>query len=311
GYYITYENNKLKNFATVKQLKRFPKTAYANLKKYIDVVRDFRPDLLICDLEPFSALIAKLFNIPIITVDYPHIVSKCRYNIPKNLKRSYNKNKIVLRFLGIKADYYLIPTFFFPVVKNKNVFLEPIPLREKVIKSKPINGDFIFVYQTSTTNQNLLDVLKKSTEKFIIYGFDKEENDNNLSFRKFNEDLFYDELSSCKAVITNGGMGLISEAISLKKPVLSEPIIGQFEQEIAAHYVQKYRYGNRVKKMSKKGLENFLLNIKIYRKTLDSLENWDNSPFFDRLDNLIYRSQKKMRKYKKKDLVSYIFLNQK
>ncbi|WP_263641100.1 glycosyltransferase family protein [Methanobrevibacter arboriphilus] len=57
-------------------------------------------------------------------------------------------------------------------------------------------------------------------KKFIVYGFNKEGIEGNLTFRKFNEDKIYEDMSNAKAVITNGGFTLISEAIYLKKTYL-------------------------------------------------------------------------------------------
>ncbi len=61
--------------------------------------------------------------------------------------------------------------------------------------------------------------LQKTNEKFIIYGFYKNKNLGNVILKDFSEKEFYGDLSACKAVITNGGFTLISEALYLKKPV--------------------------------------------------------------------------------------------
>lgn len=49
-------------------------------------------------------------------------------------------------------------------------------------------------------------------------------NDGNLQFKNFNEDEFYRDLASCRAVITNGGFSLMTEALYLQKPILSVPV---------------------------------------------------------------------------------------
>ena len=71
----------------------------------------------------------------------------------------------------------------------------------------------------------------------------KDEVDKNLTYKLFNENEFYNDLASAKAVICNGGFTFISEAISLKKPIYSVPAIGNFEQTLNGFYVQKLGYG--------------------------------------------------------------------
>jgi len=48
----------------------------------------------------------------------------------------------------------------------------PPILREEILNLKPIKGDHILVYQTSTSNSNLFQILNDINEKFIVYGFD-------------------------------------------------------------------------------------------------------------------------------------------
>ena len=89
----------------------------------------------------------------------------------------------------------------------------------------------MIVYQTSRESEKLVQRLKAlKDEEFIVYGFNKNQIDGNLTYKEFNEDEFYDDLSSAKAVICNGGFTFISEAIHLKKPIYSVPAIGNFEQ---------------------------------------------------------------------------------
>ncbi|MDR2873795.1 MAG: hypothetical protein LBV42_03505 [Methanobrevibacter sp.] len=91
---------------------------------------------------------------------------------------------------------------------------------------KTNHGNHVLIYQSNKTDLRLINVLKRINENFIIYGFDKERIDDNLTFRKFNETKLYNDLKDSKAVITNEGFSLISEAIYLKKPTYNIPING-------------------------------------------------------------------------------------
>lgn len=74
-------------------------------------------------------------------------------------------------------------------------------------------------------------------------------------------------MSNAKAVITNGGFTLISEAIYLKKPIYSIPAIGNFEQLLNGFYIDKLGYGEMHEKVNVSTLENFLNNLNKYQKT--------------------------------------------
>ena len=133
------------------------------------------------------------------------------------------------------------------------------------MKLKPEIKDHVIVYQTSNSNYKLMERLKKIDENFIVYGFNKDEVDENLTYRSFNEDIFYDDLRTAKAVITNGGFTLISEAIYLKKPIYSMPALGNFEQILNGFYVDKLGYGEYHEDMESKNIKSFLSNLDKYQ----------------------------------------------
>ena len=126
-------------------------------------------------------------------------------------------------------------------------------------------------------------------EKFIVYGFNKEEVDGNLTYKLFNENEFYDDLASAKAVVCNGGFTFITEAITLKKPIYSVPAQGNFEQILNGFYVQKLGYGEYHEKMSVNKLAKFLNKLPKYQERLSKVKNRNNDGI---IKELIYRIEK-------------------
>ena len=158
------------------------------------------------------------------------------------------------------------------------------------MKLKPTSGDHIIVYQTSRESEKLVRRLKSlKDEKFIVYGFNKDEVDGNLCYKHFNEDEFYEDLASSKAVICNGGFTFISEAIYLKKPIYSVPAIGNFEQTLNGFYVQKLGYGEYHEVMSAKRVGNFLKRLPKYQQKLANVKKTNNDGI---IHELIYRIEK-------------------
>ena len=112
-------------------------------------------------------------------------------------------------------------------------------------------------------------------ERFIVYGFDRASKEKDLEFKKFNEKEFLNDLKGCKAVICNGGFTFISEAIYLKKPILSLPINGHFEQILNAIYIKKMNYGEFYRDLDVSKIKSFIKNIGKYN-TVKNKQNKNN-----------------------------------
>ena len=129
-----------------------------------------------------------------------------------------------------------------------------------------------------------MEELKKMDEKFIIYGFNRDEVDGNLTYRAFNEDQIYEDMRTSKAIIVNGGFTMISEAIYLKKPIFSTPAHKNFEQILNGFYVQKLGFGEYHDSLDVEKIKNFLNNLEVYQENLNKVEPWDNSAILEDLD---------------------------
>ena len=153
---------------------------------------------------------------------------------------------------------------------------------------KPEEGEHILVYQTSDSNLELLDILKEFDEKFIVYGYHKSEKEGNLTFKPFNEDEFFEDLASARAVITNGGFTLISEALYLGKPILSIPVKKQFEQLLNAIFLKRLGYGEFHEDPDRENIEEFLSKLDVYRENIKIHFKHDrNQSIFRELDLII------------------------
>jgi len=291
GFHIVYKNNAVDNLKTfVQNVRKLPEGSVNNLRKLIKLIYRFNPNIIISDFEPFSYLVGTLFGIPIIGIDNIHIAKLCRLSIPKKYKKHYMTASLCPRSLGIKADYYLIPTFFYPKKKNpRKIFLVPPVIRDEIITSKPTDKSHVLVYQTSKSYKALIRLLKKIDQKFVIYGFNRKSRFSNIVFKRFDERNFIEDLTSCKAVITNGGFGVITEAIYLHKPILSVPVKKNFEQITNAIYVQELGYGKFYEELTTQDIEEFLLALPLYKKRLQHYSQKGNTLLFKKLDQIIKR----------------------
>ena len=292
GFNTVYINNKVNNLKTFSDaLKRNPtniKVGYENLYKK---ARQLHPDVIVTDFEIYATMVAKLRGIPLISLDNIHMITQTRIDYPKNHFAEMLKAKSVIKTYVIKPKVHILTSFFYPKIRSgKHAVLYPPIIREDILKLEPKTGDHIIVYQTSKESVRLVSRLKAlKNEKFIVYGFNKNEIDGNLTYKEFNEDEFYDDLASSKAVICNGGFTFICEAIHLKKPIYSVPAIGNFEQTLNGFYVQKLGYGEYHENLSAKKVYNFLKRLPRYQKKLAKVKKTNNDGI---VRELIYRIEK-------------------
>lgn len=295
GLKLEYEDNQvkvLKSITTNLRL-REGKDSYLKIRR---LIKQIKPALIITDYEPTVAYLSgvKLFlkrkKIPLISIDNNHISANCKVKIPKKHLHDY----LILKYLNdllvppLNVNQYLITTFFHPTIKRKKTQLIKPLIREDVLKAKPSSNGHILIYQTSKTNTAMFKELQTfKKEKFLVYGFNVSKKEGNLHYKRFSETQFINDLASCKAVICNGGFSLISEAVYLKKPVLSIPVKRQFEQILNAIYIQEEGYGEFYESFNRKGFLQFLNNLDKYRRNLEKHKQTGNQEAFKLIDETI------------------------
>ncbi len=291
GFHLAYNNSKVSKTKTLTStLKAAPKNLLFNYKKYAALKESFKPDLVISDYESFTFLFAKDNKIPLLSIDNIQILSRCELDIkiPSEEKTNYQIAKTITQAKVPGAFDYFITTFFYPAIKKIPTTLVPPIVRETIEKATPTKGEHILVYQTSTSQNNLISILQElKNEKFYVYGFNKSEDHGNVLLKPFSEAGFIEDLASAKAVIANGGFSLISECVYLHKPVCSIPIQNQFEQFVNASYIEKLGYGRHFKEFHPDSLKAFLYGLSDFEKNLQGYKQEGNKELFERLDKVL------------------------
>ena len=292
GFNTVYEDNRVRNKKTFAyNMKDVPSDLTHNMRIMYKLANKFKPDIVVSDFEFYANLLSHMLRIPLISIDNMHVLTEANYSAsPKYSKDRLFSEAVVHAFIQ-KARRTLIYSYFYPKLKNPETtkYVKPI-IRDSIMELKPKVGEHILVYQTSQSNEKLLELLKENSDKeFIIYGFNKDERDENLLFRKFSEDQLYEDFKDAKCVITNGGFSFITEALQLEKPVLSIPVNKQFEQILNAIYIDRLGYGKHHDKITQNILDNFLDNVEVYRKNIR--DNYDkptnNTETLEQLKNAI------------------------
>jgi uncharacterized protein (TIGR00661 family) len=291
GLHIAYEDNAVKRRRTAWELlKEAPEGARRNFEKFLDISDSFKPEVVISDFESFSYYFGKEKRLPVISIDNMQVLNRCELEveIPKEEKADYQIAKNVVKAKLPGCFHYLITSFFFPKVRKRNTSLYPPILRDEILAAKPTPGEHILVYQTSTSNTELVSVLQSMKEhRFYVYGLRRDEDCGNVQLRDFSETRFVDDLAASRAVLAGGGFSLMGEAVYLGKPLFSVPVQHQFEQVLNALYLEKYGYGEYHRGLEPAAIEAFLGKVDGYAKNLEGHKQEGNRLIFAALDRLV------------------------
>ena len=294
GFTLNYEGNSVKKWQSLLANLKGAVTGWPqNVKKYFELVDEFKPDAVISDFESFSYMFARNHFIPCISVDNMQIINRCKHE-PELLAGHEDEFELTRSLVKAKlpgAFHYLITTFFHPPLRKERSTLVPSILRPEILSAKSEPGAHLLVYQTMTSNTALIEELRKSGIECRIYGFKRDitsdVREGNLVFKPFSEAGFIDDLRTARGVVGGGGYTLMSEAVYLRKPMLSVPIGGQFEQVLNALYLQKLNYGMHAKALDGQVLGEFLERVDGCAKSLEGFTQDGNTVLLKKLDALL------------------------
>lgn len=293
GLTLTYMDNRVERLRSLfKNLASAPASVRKNIETYRQVAEaHFEPDMVFSDFESWAALYATNHFLPIVSIDNMQVIDRCKHE-KSVLDGARTDRPIAQAAVKIKipgAYHYLVTSFFFPPVRKKRTTLVPPVLRPEILSAQREPGDHVLVYQTSSTNERLVEALRTLPHQFRFYGMRKNEELGNVKLLEFSETGFVEDLRTAKAVIAGGGFSLMSEAVSLHVPMLSIPVERQFEQQLNARYLEHLGYGAWAQRLDADVISRFLENASEYAKNLERYERQDNSMLLDCVDELVER----------------------
>jgi uncharacterized protein (TIGR00661 family) len=293
GLTLTYFGNSLDRSASIyHNLKHAPAAVVHNVEVYRKVAEaGFVPDVVISDFESWAALYGRRHGIPVISIDNMQIINRCRHqrSLLKGTGFDFRLARLAVKAKVPGAYHYLVTTFFTPEVRKKYTSLVPPILRAEILSAERAPGDHVLVYQTQTTHQDLVPTLKKLPYRFRVYGLGREGVDGNVTLCAFSETGFVEDLRTARAVIAGGGFSLMSEAVALRVPMLSSPVVGQLEQQLNARYLTELGFGLYAPELGREIIQRFLGRIDYYAERLAERPRYDNAMLFGCLGELLER----------------------
>ena len=288
GLTIVSEDNQVSSLKTlIQNLAAVPSGQAALTELKESLFKRFQPDCVITDFEPMTAYLAQHYNIPLISLDNQHRMRYMEYPCPPGYRKDAILTEAIIRAIVPRPSVSLITTFFFGKLKNKRSFLFPPILRRAVLDLSANRQDHILVYVTAGYD-SLIKVLKTfHRERFLVYGYDKNDIDGPLHYRPFSKEGFLCDLAAAKCVIATAGFTLITEALYLGKPYLALPMKGQFEQILNALMLEKLGYGKHVNRLDRGVVAAFFYGLPDYEAQLHDYSRQGNRAITDKLDELL------------------------
>ncbi len=186
-------------------------------------MRDFAPDVVICDAEPWTNAAGQKLGVPRIGFDHFGVLVHCRVALPWLDWIESMADRLAYRWLMRWPERVLVSSFFGAQPRRQGVKVVGPLLGEQVQKFAPSEGKHLLVYFNQGSSQlsdRMLDALGSLDGEVRLYGLGRVGEQGRLTFRAPSREGFLADLASCRAVLSTAGNQLMGEAMAYAKPVL-------------------------------------------------------------------------------------------
>lgn len=208
----------------IKPMQMYTDAKALPLKKY---------DVVINDFDAVTALACKLQKVK--SVQFGHQASFLSKLTPRPEKKSFLGETIFKHYapsskhIGLHFEKY-------------DSFIHPPIIKDKILHANPKDLKHITVYLPSFDKDCLEKAFNKLPEQqfhWFLPEIREKHTFGNITYYPVNQNYFNESLINCHGIITGGGFETPSEALYLRKKVLSIPILNHYEQECNAAALNK------------------------------------------------------------------------
>lgn len=246
------------------------------------IVRDFRPDLVISDFEPYLSRLAPRLRIPLLAIDHQHFLTESELPSLAGWQKALALRlyQIGTRLLAGRPDRIITSSFWhFPRKRaSRAVFVGPfIPGKLKRLRKSGEDGSITVYLKQSAYLESLLPAFAaRPGTRFQVFShwpsLPSAGLPANLELRGIDRDAFLAQLARGSALITTAGNQVIGEAIYLHKPVLAFPEPEVLEQELNAAALRLSGYGEvfRLEEFSAERWDAFAAGLALFRARMEA-----------------------------------------
>jgi uncharacterized protein (TIGR00661 family) len=234
----------------------------------LDAVRDFRPDVVISDAEPYTHRVARRLRIPRIGFDHFGVMAYCKPPLPFGDRLLSRRDVLVYKALMGQPQRVIVSSFYDAPPARPGVCVVGPMLRPQVLNLTPRRGSYLLVYLNNGVHQftpQVEQALRGVDGRVLVYGTQRQGSQGNLDFRPPSSLPFLEDLAGCRAVISTAGNQLVGEALHLGKPMLVMPE-DCVEQRLNASELERMGVGAQVRAsaMSAETIRRFLQHEQHY-----------------------------------------------
>jgi len=273
GLYTVYNQGKAEPLRTVwHNIRRAIQYVRPSRRGIRRLIREFKPDLILTDFEPFAAFWARAYGIPYVSLDNQHLLTHCELEHLPGFSLDWLNAYLTIRLYYGGAQRYLIPTFFEAPIRYQPTRLIPPILRPKVYRLQPTDDGFLLAYK-GAGGEN--DAMRLALERFDAvpvraYGFGVIGQRGHVTFKETNGESFLHDLASCRAVVATAGHSLVCECLHFGKPMLLIPVRQQYEQVLNAHHVERLGAGRSCRQLQPRQIDEFLSETNRFQAAIAS-----------------------------------------
>jgi uncharacterized protein (TIGR00661 family) len=218
------------------------------LRTLVARLRDFAPDVAICDVEPWTHRACRLLGIPRISFDHYGVLAWCRPPVQRGDQLRYARDVAVYRLLTGFPERVVVSSFYDAPPRRGDVVRVGTLLRDEVHRLRPRRGGHLLVYfnQPAMFTDAVAATLANAGVPAVVYGTSRRGRDGACDFRAPSNQDFLEDLARCRAVIGSAGNQLVGEAIHFGKPLLVMPE-DSIEQRINAAAVAAAGFGQMLR----------------------------------------------------------------
>lgn len=265
-----------------------------SIRHYFELIGFHRPHVVLSDSDAFSFLFAKMRYLPVISLDHLQVVNRATHD-PKvlaGMEEPLERARKAVKAKMPGAFHYLITSFFHPPPRKDRTTLVPPILRPEILAARPQRGEHLLVAAGGLLPPAAREVLERSGLPCRIYGapVDADVVEGALTFRPFSEPGLVEDLRTCRAVVADGGFTVLSEALALRKPVLSIPSEDALDQRLNAAYLEHLGYGMRSSALTASALAGLLEAAPRLEQALSGYSHPGNAVAFEALEAQLTRA---------------------
>lgn len=259
----------------------YPFQYLGNIAKIKDLIKKFRPDVVICDAEPEGIAAAKktntksvyIYNLDLRHVKFNQNFGLYTYIIKKAVSYSYkNATSTIIPVLTQPTQREGTLNYVNPIIRD---LPSALPLEQKLMKEfgftkKPILITIGGARFGLKLVKYVINVASNYDEQFIVFGVNTKAKSDNVTILPFQPN-FLEYLKASKALISLAGHCTLSEVLVYKKPSLIFPIPYYLEQYQNSYLMNDYCIKGNLEELGLIYLRNKLNEL------IDNLGNLENA----------------------------------